>query len=245
MNEQELLKDWYFRYHIIYGKRYTRKQKDRFLDSLAADVRQIRNDFQVDTFKLNAKDRNEYRNLYVGNPQKADTIICTYYDTPIARFSPYHFFDLNDRKKKITNFILLTSILFIIVGLLFTIFVAIPVFQSYGAMNIRFLGCILFYILYFSYLNKITRGWPNRNNLIQNTSSVLLLLLSLTTFKSKRIAFAFVDAGCTNNAGLERVMEQNKAKIIMLDSIGANTPLHLVDENRGSVLLENLQEALS
>lgn len=30
MNRQELLQDWYVRYRLIFNKRYTIKQKDRF-----------------------------------------------------------------------------------------------------------------------------------------------------------------------------------------------------------------------
>lgn len=70
MEQDEQLEDWYVRYHSIFGKRYTRKRKDRFLESLSADIRQFRSDVELDTFKLNEKDIVEYKNLYVGDIKK-------------------------------------------------------------------------------------------------------------------------------------------------------------------------------
>lgn len=229
MNRQERLKDWYVRYHLIFGKRYTRKQKDRFLKSLSTDILQYRKDLKLDTFKLNKKSKQEYRNLYVGNVEKADTVVCSYYDTPACRFSPYNFFDVEHRMKSTTMFILISSILYILFGLVFTLIVAMPLFQTKPIFSFPSILCIVFYIIYFYLLNKITRGWPRRKNLVQNTSSVLLLLECIAHRKSKRVAYAFLDAGCTNNAGLDRLMEKTKGKILMLDSIGSDQPLYLVN----------------
>ena len=57
----------------------------------------------------------------------------------------------------------------------------------------------------------------------------MLLLECIAHRKSKRVAYAFLDAGCTNNAGLDRLMEKTKGKILMLDSIGSDKPLYLVN----------------
>lgn len=230
MNQQEKIKDWYVRYHLIFSKRYTRKQKDRFLNSLYADLSKFRGDIKLDTFKLSEKDKNEYRNLYVGDINRADKIICTYYDTPSVRFGPYHFFDTEHRIKRTTTFILFSSIIYIIMGLLFTLFVAIPVFQSNGLASLPFISCIIFFIVYFYFLGKITRGWPRKSNLVQNTSSVLLLMNCIASLNTKRVAFAFLDAGSTSNKGLERLMnERNRADFYLLDSIGSEKPLYQVN----------------
>lgn len=243
MEGQEKLKDWYIRYHLIFGKRYTRKQKDRFLNSLSADMLPFRQDLKLDSFRLTEKDKNEYRNLYVGDPEKADTIICTYYDTPAARFSPYHFFDEEHRMKNTTKFILVTSMIYIVIGLLFTLLVAMPIFQANGIGNILSISFILFYIVFFYFLGIISRGWPKKKNLIQNTSSVLLLLNCIATCKTKHVAFAFVDGGSTNNAGLERLIEQYRSKIWMVDSIGSQKPLYQVNPNNNqSRLIEAVEE---
>lgn len=237
MNKEDIKMDWFVRYHYLFGRRYTRKQKDRFLASLATDIKHFREDLHLDTFTLH---KREYRNFYVGDIKKAKTVVCTYYDTPAIHFSPYRFFNVEHRKKSTTQAIILLSTLFIVIGLLYTLLVAVPVFKTNRIVSVPFLSCVFLYILYFYFLNKITRGWPKRNNLIQNTSSVLLLLDIISSNQSKQVAYAFVDAGCTNNAGLERLLKKSKAQIYMLDSIGAEKPLRLVDPDSGkSTIVES------
>ncbi|WP_051910460.1 hypothetical protein [Carnobacterium pleistocenium] len=232
MEQDEQLEDWYVRYHSIFGKRYTRKRKDRFLESLSADIHQFRSDVALETFKVNEKDLVEYKNLYVGNIKKADTIICTYYDTPAAHLGPYQFFDVANRTKNTMRFIFVSAILTIMMGLLFTWQVAMPIFQTNSLLSLLSLLCILFYALYFFFLKNVARGWPNKHNLIRNTSSVLVQLYSTKQFENKKLAFAFLDAGCTNNAGLEKVLRQSNAVIYMLDSIGSEKNLYQVMSNR-------------
>lgn len=141
-------------------------------------------------------------------------------------------------------FIFISSALYIILGLLFTWKVAMPVFQTNALISIPSLLCMLFYILYFYFLKSVTRGWPNKRNLIRNTSSVLVQLYCTKQFKNKQLAFAFLDAGCTNNAGLEKVMNQSKATIYMLDSIGSVEKLYQVMSNRTLAISSDSVEAV-
>jgi len=244
MEQDEQLEDWYVRYHSIFGKRYTRKRKDRFLESLTADIRQFRSDVELDTFKLNEKDIVEYKNLYVGDIKKANTIICTYYDTPAVHLGPYQFFNVESRAKNTMLFILLSSVFYLLIGLFFTWKVAMPVFQTNSFVSMLSLLCILFYILYFYFLKSVARGWPNKHNLIRNTSSVLMQLYCTKQFKNKKVAFAFLDAGCTNNSGLEKVMDKSDAVICMLDSIGSEENLYQVMSNRDLSISRNSVETV-
>lgn len=230
--EEQLIKDWYIRYYSIFRKRYTKKQKNRFLESLSADIQQFRTDVKLDTFKLIKQDSVEYKNLYVGDIKKADTIICTYYDTPVAHFGPYRFFDVEHRKKNSMNFILISSLAYILFGGLFTWLIGMPVFQAYSFWSFPSLLCILFYGLYFLFLGNITKGWPSKHNLMRNTSSLLAQLLGIKQNDDKRTAFAFLDAGCTNNAGLEKLLERSKAKVYHLDSVGSDQTLYQVMNNK-------------
>lgn len=230
--EEQLITDWYVRYNSIMRKRYTKRQKDRFLQSLAADIKPFRSDVKVDTFKLHEKDSVEYKNLYVGDIKKADTIICTYYDTPVAHLGPYHFFDVEHRKKNSVKIILLSSISYILFGLLFTWLIGIPVFETYSFLSLPYLFCILFYGLYFLFLGRVTKGWPRKDNLMRNTSSLLAQLLGIQQNQNNRTAFAFVDAGCTNEAGLEKLINSSKGNVYHFDSIGTDKPLYQVMSNR-------------
>lgn len=244
MEQDEQLEDWYVRYHSIFGKRYTRKRKDRFLESLTADIRQFRTDVELDTFKLNEKDTVEYKNLYVGDIKKANTIICTYYDTPAIHLGPYQFFNVESRAKNTLLFIFLSSVLYLLIGLIFTWKVAMPVFQTNSLTSFLSLLCILFYVLYFYFLKSVARGWPNKHNLIRNTSSILMQLYCTKQFKNKKVAFAFLDAGCTNNTGLEKVMDKSDAVICMLDSIGSEEKLYQVMSNHELSISRNSVETV-
>ncbi|UJF16326.1 hypothetical protein LZ578_04140 [Jeotgalibaca sp. MA1X17-3] len=228
MSRDELLKDWYIRYHLILGRRYTGKQKKSFLQSVFTDINQFRKDIEIDSFKLGEQNKQEYRNLYIGDVKTADKVICTYYDTPAIQLDSYHFFNLAHRKRVTMKWIGIFSLLFILLGVAYTLFIGIPTFQAEGLWSIPSVLSILFYIVYFYLLNKITRGWPRKKNLIRNTSSILLILNLIYSFKNKKIAYAFLDAGCTNNAGLDQLQEQTNAAIYMVDSIGSSQPLYQV-----------------
>lgn len=232
VDSQELL-DWFIRYTVIFRKRNTHRQKSLFLKSLKADVETFRNDVQIDHFKLHKKDPYSYNNLYVGSMKQADTIICTYYDTPAVQWQSYEYFNNKLRERKITRWILTSSMVYILLGFLFTIFIGVPIFVNrtlFSPLPIFLTGC---YILYFLLLGQITRGWPTKHTLVSNTSSVLALLDATQQFQDQRIAFAFVDAGCTNEAGLKRILKRKKgrATILIVENIGGESPLHLISEN--------------
>lgn len=229
MDQQELIKDWYIRYHSIFKSRYTNARKSKFLQSLEADIKQFRDDVKLDHFKFYEKNAAEYRNLYVGNIKKAKVVFSTYYDTPSQHIEAYEFFNIEERKRKKTKLILLTSMIYLLIGLAVTWFIAMPVFQNYETFTWQFITMVLGILVYFFFFGKITKGWPNRQNLVQNTSSVLVLLLAISQLrKNRRVAYAFLDAGSLNDGGLDRLKEETTAKIYHLDSIGSQQELHLL-----------------
>lgn len=230
---QELLMDWYVRYNSILKKRYTRREKDRFLDSLVTDIKKIRSDVQVDAFKFFEKDTRVYRNVYAGDMKKARRIICTYYDTPAVHLVPYTFFDTKKKQKNATLWILASSLCYILAGLAVTWFIAIPVLQGEGLFSVKTLLLILFYLGYFLLMGQVTRGLGTKRTLVQNTASVLVLLdLIQELRKSPDTAFAFLDAGCTNDAGLVHLMKRKKSQAVfyMLDSVCSEYPMYLVSD---------------
>lgn len=232
MDQQELIKDWYIRYHSIFKSRDTNAKKSKFLQSLEADIKQFRDDIKLDHFKFYEKNALDYRNLYVGNIKKAKVVFSTYYDTPSKHIEAYEFFNIEARKRKKTKLILLSSVLYLLIGLAITWFIAMPIFQNFETFTWQFISMVIGYILYFFFFGKITKGLSNRQNLVQNTSSLLVLLLSISKLrKNKRVAYAFLDAGCLNDGGLDRLKEETTAKIYHLDSIGSQQELHLLSSD--------------
>ena len=67
---------------------------------------------------------------------------------------------------------------------------------------------------------------------MRNTSSLVLVLSLLAKYKgNKKVAFAIVDGGCTNEIGLVALRNSVKAqsKIYELDSVGANVALTVTE----------------
>ncbi|MCB5955754.1 hypothetical protein [Enterococcus sp. CWB-B31] len=228
MEQNEQLKDWTFRYQYVYRLRRTNKQKQRFLSALAADIVKMRQDIQVIEYKQNKKYISS--NLYVGNIETADRIICTYYDTPPQGFGPYYLFDRKKQSKAVTSFILATSIASLLIGLLLTVLYMRVSNNTFDFASFNTLLIILGYGVYFYLLSKVAKGLSSRKNLIRNTSSVLSLLTLIQTIKGNKMAFAFVDEGSFGDMGLDVLKSSCKAsaKIYALDCVGADTELHFM-----------------
>jgi hypothetical protein len=235
MSQKEQISDWLLRYGALFKKRYTRKQKDRFLDSLIADLQPVRKDIEVTSFNRYENDKQMYRNLYIGDLSKAKKVICTYYDTPIACLGSYSFFERDSQKRKATLSIIMSSAIWFILGFLFTIFIGIPIFQNSDFLSFQSILTVIVYFLYFYLLNKVRKGFAEKNTWIRNTSSILMLLDKITYSNAKDTAYAFLDAGCTNQAGLSKLLEATDAKVIMLDSIGSSYPLYQVSGSKSNI----------
>lgn len=230
MTQQEQLMDWFIRYSSILKKRSTHRQKERFLQAFQTDVNAIRDDFNVDEFKLHPKDPYTYHNVYVGDMHRATQIICTYYDTPTVVWRDYAYFDIKQHEQSTTWLIMFTALSYIIAGGLFTWLVTIPMLAGGHLISVASILMVVGYLAYFLMLGQMTRGWPSRHTLIQNSSSLVALLGILGAQRKSTVAFAFVDAGCTNDAGLKRVLRRKKGKcrFFMVENIGGDTPLYAI-----------------
>lgn len=240
LEQDEQFKDWTFRYQYLYRLRRTNKQKQRFLGALIKDIMPIRQDLKVIEYKQNKKYISS--NLYVGDIEKADRIICTYYDTPSQSLGDYHFFDRQKQSQGTTKFILLTSALSLVVGLGITILYMQTSTTLFDLKSWTTLVMILFYGVFFYLFSKVTKGLANRKNLIRNTSSVVTVLSLIANLTNKKIAFAFVDEGCFGELGLEVLKESCRpsATIFALDCVGAEAELHFLGTGLSQTKLQTL-----
>ncbi|GAA2910923.1 hypothetical protein P7H00_09395 [Enterococcus pseudoavium] len=230
MEQSEVFKDWLFRYQYVYRLRRTEKSKKRFLTALVTDLAKMREDIQVIEFDRQKKYAS--RNVYVGNIKQADQVICTFYDTPPESFGSYQLFDRKDQAKKTTSFILVSTIIAFLFGIIGTLIYMYFSPNSFQFNSVSTLLIIAIYGIYFYLLGKVTKGLSNRKTLVRNTSSILAMLKMIGENKQENIAYAFLDEGSYGNRGLEEVQAQVKrnAKIYYLDSVGASAPLHLLGE---------------
>jgi hypothetical protein len=240
MQQNEKFKDWLFRYQSIYRVRRTEKSKQRFLSALVTDLSEMREDVKV--IEYNRQKKYASRNVYVGDIDKAEQIICTYYDTPIQHFGPYILFDREEQEKRTTRFIIVSSILMILVGIVGTLLYMQHATGAVDLISVSTLFIALAYGVYFYLLGKIAKGLSNRKTLIRNTSSVLAMLAMISEAKGEKTAFAFVDEGSFGESGLEalRTPRNKKAKIFFLDCVGADAPLHVIGNDVSKAKLSAL-----
>lgn len=231
IQKNEFFQDWLFRYQYIYRMRRTDKEKQRFLKSIVTDISQIREDLQV--IEYNKYKKGASRNVYVGDIQKADQIICTYYDTPPATLQDYPLFKREEQKKQVTTFILLTSLCLILVGGM-----GLFVTQNYLSKGINWnspltIALIASYALYFLILSKVSKGISSRRTLVRNTSSLLTLLTLMDKLRGTKTAFALLDEGCFGESGLNELINNSKKtnQIFYLDGIGSDLALQAIGPN--------------
>lgn len=231
MQQNEKFKDRLFRYRYLYRVRQTEKSKNKFLGALVTDISEIRDDIRVMEYKGQKKYAS--RNVYVGNIEKANRIFCTYYDAPLHHFGPYTFFDRKVQAKRTSRFILVSSIVAILVGLLVTLSYMQTGGGAFTLVSWQSFLIALIYGGYFYFLGKVTMGMTMRNTLVRNTSSVLTLLTLMEEIKDGKTAFAFLDDGAFGDNGLESLQtaHNRNAKIFYLDSVGSNAPLQAIGKD--------------
>ena len=233
MSVESKLQDWYLRYGFILDMRSTGKQKEKFIRPLLTDLKSIQMEPKTDQFRLSDKGA-EYTNIYVGTIENAKQIICTYYDTPSLHLGGYRFFDKDKNRKNTLIVTFLLAIVWLILGILLTVFIAIPLFETYGVADIRTIGLVLIFFVYFFLLNKFARGMTKRKNIVRNSSSILSMLDFMENNRKRKInqvAYAFLDSGVTNEQGLEHLKDISSGKILHLDAVGSENDLYLVGVN--------------
>lgn len=222
-------KDWLLRYGIILGKRYSLKERTKFLQSAKKEFAAMGYDVdttasEVTVFK---NEKRKFYNLYAGDPKTADVVFATYYDTPIKSFGLYQpkaFQMKNESKVLRLNllFLLIATILFC--GFLY--FVLFPQIQANSWKSIWTALAVVSTVLFYYLISYVRSGIPNRVNMARNTSSLLAILHlanSLSIKKNKKIAFALIDGGTYSDYGMQMMkayFKKSKKKIIFLDAVG-------------------------
>ena len=224
MESNRQMNDWIVRYGFLLKKRNTDKQKDKFIQTFLSDVLNIRDDINV--IEIEEKKR-KYHNIYIGDVSKADKIITTYFDTPIVSFGDYSFTDTEKNKRNTLTRIAFESVASLCIGLGIFLFL-MRVFE--GTLLTTVLT--VFALAFFYVFNGIVKGRASSKTQVRNTSSLVLVLSLLAKYKgNKKVAFAIVDGGCTNEIGLVALRNIVKAqsKIYELDSVGANVALTVTE----------------
>lgn len=225
MKNEEQMQDWLFHYRYVYRTRRTKKGKQRFLSALVADITAMRQDVTVIAYN---QPNYHSRNVYVGDIEKADKIICTYYDTPPAYLGSYALFNRKEQRSKTLWALFLGTVITLGIGSVGVFFYMKFFSTSFAFHSFQTWGFIALFSLYFMFLGKVTKGLSSRQTFIRNTSSVLVLLAMMRVSKDASIAYAFIDEGSFGEAGLDVIKASGKkdSQLFFLDSVGGDAPLH-------------------
>ncbi|HIR96966.1 MAG TPA: hypothetical protein IAD39_03770 [Candidatus Merdisoma faecalis] len=230
-------KDFILRYGFAAGKRYTRRQKLRFLMGLTQDLEEL-------GCRVEAKETegNQIRNvnLYVGETGKARVIAEAYYDTPSVSLVPggYRFFSEKYRKNELMISIFIPMLLILAAGALFFWRASASLFAAGGGISVAGVLNIVVLLVLLTLMYRCRRGVGRKRNVVRNTSSILALYrLAEREKKNRRLAMTLTDNGCGANIGA-KVLHERKGRdqlIVHLDCVGAQEKLYLLyDSGRQS-----------
>lgn len=220
------MEDYLVRYGIALGRRYSQKQKQKFLIAIGQEFTQL--GYSVKYANDEKKGSNHSIDLFIGNLAEADTIICTHYDTGSHIIWPnYHYYPLYGEKtmKNYRNVTLIPAMIstVLVVGLIYLVMYLLP---FTGNAKPIFLAVSVFLgLLGISYLST---GFGNKYNLNKNTASILSILevaRNLSEEDRKNIAFVLLDHGTGDNMGAQMIRQalpttMDKRLFVYLDCIG-------------------------
>lgn len=222
------LKDMIVRYGAMFGKRFNSAQKIRFITTIARDFDAAGYKTAIDKKSVRS---NQVFNLYVGDLNRADTIICTYYDTPRKSFGFGQFTPLRkqDRTLQSIAVTLLPFLGLVILGGFYQLYVTGPLWSN-GVFNVWDILSGIGLALLIGLLIKYSKGVGNHYNVVRNASSVIACLdlaERLSAKQKTRVAFALTDLGTVNRFGetmlKDRLGDTLAAKqIILLDCVGGD-----------------------
>ena len=223
-------RDLILRYGFVAGKRYTRRQKLKFLLGFTQDLEEL-------GWRTEAKETTEKNlknvNLYIGDLGKARVIAEAYYDTPPVSLTPgaYRLFSVSCRRNERMYAVIVPMLLILAAGALFFWKASASLFDEAGRLSRAGVlnVAVLFVLLALMY--KCRKGIPGKRNVIRNTSSLLALYrLAEQERRNKRLAFVLTDDGCGAGLGA-RVLKGRKRRdqiVVHLSCVGAREQLYLL-----------------
>lgn len=239
----------------LFGKRYSARQKARFLRYMENRARERGVKWAEDTQRLGP---GVCRNLYLGDLKRAKLLLAIPYDTatriwwPGIRYYPVHKGKniLQDTLAKGLDTLLAAALTAAYYLLVFRAPSATAAQESWKLAGL--LLCVLA-------AGKFLFGWANGNNYARNSASIVIALTCLDRLPAGQAAVALLDHSCRGFQGyqqLRRHLDQKglRNSLLVLDCVTSGEELRLhglgelpelagvqnhrltVPESRGSVL---------
>ena len=230
---------------VTLGRRYTKKEKRFFGETIAKYFTELGYDITIHT-KQNAF--SIANNMVIGNLETAKKVIVAAYDTPGTISVPkYRYYPFNS-KRNLRNESLSLAIRFLAASLLFVlIYFLLRNFMNYE-LWLKVVAVVLSVLLAwisFFYL----KGQGNPVNFNRNSASIALICAVAREYKGKDIAFVLLDQCVNSYEGLKALKEQMDGEgkeVLMLESLAYGEELVLVMKGKtNAVSIVNNNESLS
>lgn len=220
--DRQFLEDLEFRYRYLTAVRYSRKQKDKFIDIFRREMNHlgIRND------AIKIIKEGKAVNVVVGDIDKADVIIINNYDTPPFTLFNKTWFPFNWKKQQET---MIRSIIFMMIATALTTLLAYFAFNNMGAFDptegkTNYLFSV-FAVISTALMLRIVNGIGRKDNLQFTSPQIILDVLLAKELTNEGINFAIVltDYGYQRHIGdlgLKHFELKNKKVYFISDLVG-------------------------
>lgn len=220
------MEDLLVRYGIALGRRYSQKQKKKFLVAMSQEFAQL--GYTIKYANDDKKGSRHSIDLFIGDIASAHTIIFTHYDTGSQIIWPnFKYYPLHGEKsmKAFRNATLIPPLVFTLIAVTVIYALMNMITLNTQTRPILLTGLVFFGLLGISYLST---GFGNRYNLNKNTASILTLLeiaKNLAPEERHKIAFMLLDHGNSDNMGAQMIRlalptTLEKRLFVYLDCIG-------------------------
>lgn len=226
----------------LFGKRFTDKQKGRFIRYMQNRAQEAQVKFVLEDGHIG---RRACRNIYLGSLKRARILLTVPYDTPTRILWPgIHYYPMNAGKNAARDSAAKALDLLLAAGLAgaYYLFVFCRFLRAGGpAVILPAAGMLLTALL----TAGIVCGFENRNNYTRNSASIAIALECLRRFGKNAVAVALLDHSCCGFGGYQQLAAymENKGltkRIVALDCVASGREFHLHCLEKGPAV-QNVQ----
>ena len=223
-----MLKDRMIAFAGIFGKRYSKKQKIRFLRYIQSSAQEKGVKMYLDEGEASGKSGC---NVYLGPTQRAKTILAVPYDTPSRLWWPgFHYYPM-DPGRNARQESLVMALNFALAAVLLAAY-WFAVFRRCFSVGGLTGGLALFGLLLMALLAvNLVLGSANAKNYSRNSASLALALEIFDGLQDGSVAVALLDNACAGLGGYARLADYlggraRQANVVIFDCVMSGSELH-------------------
>ena len=223
-----MLKDRMVALAGIFGKRYSKKQKIRFLRYVQRSAQEKGVKTYLDEGEASGKSGC---NVYLGPTQRAKTILAVPYDTPSRLWWPgLHYYPM-DPGRNARQESLVMALNFALAAVLLAAY-WFAVFRRCFSVGGLTGGLALFGLLLMALLAvNLVLGSANAKNYSRNSASLALALEIFDGLQDGSVAVALLDNACAGLGGYARLADYlgghaRQANVVIFDCVMSGSELH-------------------